>query len=299
MATPVRVRDAILQGVDPAPTGRVDVAPSIVIVAHPRRERMAVQLAETVRADHVVWDHTNLGARRNATRAWQWHAEHTPPGRWAVVLEDDAHPADGFIPQVRAALAAAPTRAIVSLYLGRLRPAYAQTRIASAVTRGKRQLDCGTTGLLSRRPRSSRRPRRQPRCTPCRGPTSPRRRSHRKLGSRTPPRGRILLAQPRRPRRRRPDRRTSRRRATHTTTQSLVRRDTAPVDKRRGDAVTVQPSRTRPTTQTSVRPGDGWLRRSTAHRGGGYIPLPGGQGSAVGIGASNPRITSKLPGRVT
>lgn len=87
-----------------------------VVVADERRERMASALYITVDADFMSIDNGKLGCRGNHLQAWQWHLEH--PGEWALTLEDDAMPVEGFYEQARDALAAAPTP-IVSFYLGR------------------------------------------------------------------------------------------------------------------------------------------------------------------------------------
>lgn len=87
-----------------------------VIVADQRRERMASALYCAVDADFLTMDSGRLGCRGNHLQAWQWHLEH--PGEWALTLEDDAVPVEGFYDQVRAALVVAPTP-IVSFYFGR------------------------------------------------------------------------------------------------------------------------------------------------------------------------------------
>lgn len=87
-----------------------------VVVADERRERMASALFCTVDAEFLTMDNGRLGCRGNHLQAWQWHVEH--PADWALTLEDDAAPVDGFREQARAALDAAPTP-IVSFYLGR------------------------------------------------------------------------------------------------------------------------------------------------------------------------------------
>lgn len=54
------------------------------------------------------------------------------PSTFSVVLEDDAVPVDGFRTQLDQALIMAPTP-LVSLYLGRLRPPWAQPGIRTAI----------------------------------------------------------------------------------------------------------------------------------------------------------------------
>lgn len=127
-------------GHDDAPTTSTAAATTpaaavtVAIVAHPKRRAMAINLARRVGANEIFWDDTNLGPQRNALRAWRWQAQNCTPNDWAVVLEDDAQPVDGFGQQLEAALAATPAP-VVGLYLGRNTPTYMQDRIASAVTR--------------------------------------------------------------------------------------------------------------------------------------------------------------------
>lgn len=88
----------------------------VAVVADVRRGA-GVELADRVNADYVSVDRGDLGCLGNHRAAWQWHLEH--PADWAVTLEDDAEPVDGFRDQLGAALAVAPVTApIISLYLG-------------------------------------------------------------------------------------------------------------------------------------------------------------------------------------
>ncbi|ORW51341.1 hypothetical protein AWB90_05305 [Mycobacterium paraense] len=96
---------------------------------------MAHLLASTVRPDHVAVDDGRLGCEGNHRRAWEWlRANAADSTGWSLVLEDDSQPVEGFRDQLDAALAVAPSP-VVSLYLGRERPPYAQERIARAVVR--------------------------------------------------------------------------------------------------------------------------------------------------------------------
>lgn len=104
---------------------------SIAVVAHEDRRAMADTLAAQVAADAVFIDTGDLGAQANHRRAWEWHTEHTHRG-FAVVLEDDALPIDGFRDQLASALAAAPT-GVVSLYLGTGHPKQFQPVIERAI----------------------------------------------------------------------------------------------------------------------------------------------------------------------
>lgn len=104
---------------------------NIAIVEHIDRHEMAYDLCCKVRADIMFIDHGQFGCEANHKRAWDWHAEHTHDG-WAVVLEDDALPVDGFREQLSAALAVAPAP-IVSLYLGTDDRAFWQNGIRYAI----------------------------------------------------------------------------------------------------------------------------------------------------------------------
>lgn len=82
---------------------------------------------ESTRAAYMTVDSGKLGCELNHRKAWEWLAEHGK-GDWAVVLEDDAEPVPNFRIHLDKALAHAPGP-IVSLYLGRCRPGYAQSAI--------------------------------------------------------------------------------------------------------------------------------------------------------------------------
>lgn len=60
------------------------------------------------------------------------------PATWSVVLEDDAVPIAGFRAQLREALIMAPTP-LVSLYLGKQRPPWAQDAAAQAIAECEEQ----------------------------------------------------------------------------------------------------------------------------------------------------------------
>lgn len=110
---------------------------TIAVVAHTTRNVTAEHLADTVNAQYVAIDDGTLGCERNHLRCWQWHRDNTRT-EWAVVLEDDAQPAQGFTQQLDAALHVAPTP-IVSLYLGTSRPPQWQPRINTAVATADNQ----------------------------------------------------------------------------------------------------------------------------------------------------------------
>jgi hypothetical protein len=111
-------------------------AVAIGVVAHPRRELMANELAAQVGAEVISWDTDRIGAERNHLRVWEWLADSS--AEWGVVLEDDVIPCPGFHRNLTQATAHAPTP-IISLYLGRGRcaghsPLYQQW-IAQVITR--------------------------------------------------------------------------------------------------------------------------------------------------------------------
>jgi len=86
-------------------------------------------LARTVKADLVSIDNGVMGCDDNHDLV-QHHLA-ALPSTWSVILEDDADPVEGFRTQLRDALTMAPAP-IVSLYLGRLRPPWAQHGAAAA-----------------------------------------------------------------------------------------------------------------------------------------------------------------------
>jgi hypothetical protein len=100
---------------------------------------MARDLSRSVGAQHISLDDGSLGCEGNHRDVWSWLCDNaTDATGWSVVLEDDAQPINGFRDALHAALAVAPSP-IVSLYLGRERPPYAQDRIANAVVRAGSQ----------------------------------------------------------------------------------------------------------------------------------------------------------------
>lgn len=111
---------------------------SAAIVAHPDRRHRAAVLAgivgrpesETCFPTMLFEDTENLGCDDNHVRAWGWLAEQD--SEWLMVLEDDAIPIPEFHEQLGMALKTAPSP-LVSLYLGRTRPAFYQHRVAKAL----------------------------------------------------------------------------------------------------------------------------------------------------------------------
>lgn len=104
----------------------------IAIVAHEERAAMAEALMEQTGASFISWDDGTKGAEQNHKAAWAWHHQHTDG--WALVLEDDALPVEGFLRQASAALSEAPTQ-VVSFYLGQSRPPQWQPKIQDAIAK--------------------------------------------------------------------------------------------------------------------------------------------------------------------
>jgi hypothetical protein len=103
----------------------------IAVVAHPRRAKMAHELATAVGAEVICWDGSKVGATRNHLNAWSWLAG--TGAEWGVVLEDDVVPCPDFHRNLTEAIVACPT-SILSLYLGRGRPPQYQQRVSRAIT---------------------------------------------------------------------------------------------------------------------------------------------------------------------
>lgn len=83
------------------------------------RRNTALGLCSQVEADFASIDVDGImGCTKNHVRSWQLLANDRKLPDWAVVMEDDAVPVEGFRQQLAAALAVAPAP-IVSLYLGR------------------------------------------------------------------------------------------------------------------------------------------------------------------------------------
>ncbi|DAZ90334.1 glycosyltransferase family 25 protein [Mycobacteroides abscessus] len=99
---------------------------NIGIVGHVDRVEETQALAEQVNASTVAIDDGSLGCEANHQRVWQMLT--IGDSDWSVVLEDDAQPVEGFRQQLESALTVAPT-SVVSLYLGKGRPEFAQTEL--------------------------------------------------------------------------------------------------------------------------------------------------------------------------
>lgn len=111
----------------------------ISIVAHQARADAAHALFDRVGSTHMAMDNGFWGCRRNHIKAWTYLAD--SPTEWALVVEDDAEPVDGFRTQMEQVLTAAPT-SIVSLYLGRGYPPQLQERCYQATAAADREQAC-------------------------------------------------------------------------------------------------------------------------------------------------------------
>lgn len=108
---------------------------AIGIVAHNDRFDMAYRLSRQTDAQIVCFDSGELGAFGNHLQVWKALSETCTGADWLIVLEDDAQPVDTFHAQLRLALDAAPTP-VVSLYLGRSRPADVQRPLRELIHAG-------------------------------------------------------------------------------------------------------------------------------------------------------------------
>lgn len=116
------------------------------IVGHPDRGDAAHRLFKALRiwkvmdfCPYVSVDFDGVGCDENHLRAWRYLDKRADGAKadWLMVLEDDVTLIGGldgadFPRQIEQALLAAPAP-IVSLYLGRTRPAFYQERIAHAL----------------------------------------------------------------------------------------------------------------------------------------------------------------------
>lgn len=106
----------------------------LAIVGHESRRDMIQQLIASTNPFFVTVDDGDLGCFQNHRKAWETLAK-TATTDWAVVLEDDAVPVPGFLDQLDAALAQAPSP-VVSLYIGRGRPRMSQPPMRELVSAG-------------------------------------------------------------------------------------------------------------------------------------------------------------------
>ena len=100
------------------------------VVAHTLRADQARQLAKTVNANFLSIDDGSLGCDDNHEAVQAHLAALT--STWSVILEDDAQPVPGFRQQLVEALPLSPSP-IVSMYLGKCRPPWAQRHVQSAI----------------------------------------------------------------------------------------------------------------------------------------------------------------------
>lgn len=103
----------------------------IVVIGHPRREKLANNLAREVQADTISWDIQSKGCSFNHLQAWQWLSEDLD-AEWSVVIEDDVVPCNHFRRNLEEAIKHSP-EPILSLYLGRGRPPHRQQDIAQVI----------------------------------------------------------------------------------------------------------------------------------------------------------------------
>lgn len=91
----------------------------VLIVAHVKREKMAIELKDAVEADAIFMDDGSLGEWKNHMLAWKF-AQKSGKSH-AVILQDDALPVDNFREHVIEAVEQKP-HALISLYVGTHRP---------------------------------------------------------------------------------------------------------------------------------------------------------------------------------
>lgn len=91
----------------------------VVVVAHAKREEMAMALKDKVNADAVFMDDGSLGEWKNHELAWKFGQASRKSH--VVVLQDDAQPVDNFREAVLAAVEQKP-HSLISLYVGTHRP---------------------------------------------------------------------------------------------------------------------------------------------------------------------------------
>lgn len=94
---------------------------NVIVLAHPARRRQAEELASSIDADEIIWDHDSRGATANHIRGLEYARDH---GR-TVVLEDDALPVPDFRSKCARWIHSHP-RDLISFYLGTSYPRYWQ-----------------------------------------------------------------------------------------------------------------------------------------------------------------------------
>lgn len=112
---------------------------TIGVVGFITRNQMAKSLAATVKADVLNIDDGTLKCGGNHRDVWGQLADFDT--EWAVCLEDDAVPVDGFLDQLDQVLTVAP-EPIVGLYLGRQRPKQFMSQIQAATEKAEANDAC-------------------------------------------------------------------------------------------------------------------------------------------------------------
>jgi GR25 family glycosyltransferase involved in LPS biosynthesis len=88
-------------------------------------------------------DNGTVGCEGSHRKAWTYLAG--TQSDWAVVLEDDAQPVEGFREQLEQALTSSPCN-VVSLYLGQGRPPHWQARVQQAIHQAELDDACWIVG---------------------------------------------------------------------------------------------------------------------------------------------------------
>jgi hypothetical protein len=102
----------------------------VVVMAHPKRDTQAIDLADQLGA-YVVWDEQN-DEWDTGFRSW---CAIRPDADWGLVVQDDALPIDGMRRHAEQALTISP-RTAVSFYVGTGRPR--PDRVKTAVRQAQR-----------------------------------------------------------------------------------------------------------------------------------------------------------------
>ncbi len=96
---------------------------TVAVMAHPSRAHaansLALQLGQYPFSDHtIIWDQKNE-EWDTGYRSMHWGAN---KGDWHLVLQDDAIISEDLFTNIVGAIKALPTKAVVSLYTGKVRP---------------------------------------------------------------------------------------------------------------------------------------------------------------------------------
>jgi hypothetical protein len=110
----------------------VAVTISVAVMAHPRREALALKLALTLGdGTRITWDRYE-NEWDTGRRAWETY---DPSAGWHCVIQDDAVACEDLPAGLTKALELVPAEAAVSLYTGTVRPD--QRRVADAAARAQ------------------------------------------------------------------------------------------------------------------------------------------------------------------